>query len=92
MSPGRQVTSQNAWKACKNNTHPTWWKDAGLRKSIMAIFMYMTAQALGGYDKSLINNLQAIPTWGDSGLESYQTGYELKLQLSATPREENLAY
>lgn len=83
MAPGRQVTSQNAWKACRNNTNPVWYRDAGLRKSIGTIFMYMTAQALGGYDKSLINNLQAIPTWGDGRSDGYAPAHRLGTKADA---------
>lgn len=52
-----------AWSDLPNNTNKSWWKDPGMRKANLIILSYMIAQATGGYDKSLINNLQSMPNW-----------------------------
>uniref|UniRef100_A0A0W0G5Z6 Major facilitator superfamily (MFS) profile domain-containing protein n=1 Tax=Moniliophthora roreri TaxID=221103 RepID=A0A0W0G5Z6_MONRR len=49
----------------KNNTHPKWWKDPGLRKNVgWVVTLYLSVFALG-YDTSLINGLQALPQWNE---------------------------
>ncbi|KAE8542219.1 hypothetical protein D1P53_001705 [Cryptococcus gattii VGV] len=63
MAPGHSVSSKFAFAEYQNNVHPQWWKDPGMRRGNFVILLYMVAQATGGYDKSLINNLQSIPTW-----------------------------
>ncbi|KIR50834.1 hexose transporter [Cryptococcus gattii Ru294] len=63
MAPGHSVSSKFAFAEYQNNVHPQWWKDSGMRRGNFVILLYMVAQATGGYDKSLINNLQSIPTW-----------------------------
>lgn len=63
MAPGHSVSSKFAFAQYRNNAHPQWWKDPGMRRGNLVILLYMVAQATGGYDKSLINNLQSIPTW-----------------------------
>ncbi|OXG33120.1 hexose transporter protein [Cryptococcus neoformans Bt120] len=63
MAPGHSVSSKFAFAQYQNNAHPQWWKDPGMRRGNLVILLYMVAQATGGYDKSLINNLQSIPTW-----------------------------
>ncbi|KAM0495210.1 hypothetical protein D7B24_001378 [Verticillium nonalfalfae] len=46
-----------------NNTNPTWWKNAGLRKNVYhCAGLYFCVFYLG-YDASLMNGLQAIPEW-----------------------------
>jgi MFS family permease len=47
----------------QNNTNPTWYKDAGLRKNVLhCIGLYFCVFYLG-FDASLMNGLQAIPEW-----------------------------
>ncbi|WVF67416.1 hypothetical protein IAT40_002172 [Kwoniella sp. CBS 6097] len=63
---GSKEVDHFAWQSLPNNTHPLWWKDPGLRRCVFALAFYFLAQATGGYDKSLINNLQSIPTWAEA--------------------------
>ncbi|GAA6011711.1 hypothetical protein JCM10207_004219 [Rhodosporidiobolus poonsookiae] len=53
-----------AWSALSNNVAPgMWWNDAGLRRCNWILACYVFIQATGGYDKSLLNNLQSMPKW-----------------------------
>jgi sugar porter (SP) family MFS transporter len=46
-----------------NNTHPHWWRDAGLRKlNFLLLSCYLGAMA-NGYISSLISNLITNPRW-----------------------------
>ncbi|KAF5610118.1 hexose transporter [Fusarium subglutinans] len=47
----------------KNNTHPTWYKDSGLRKNVWHCVGFYFAVFYLGFDASLMNGLQAIPQW-----------------------------
>ncbi|KAL8278524.1 hypothetical protein RQP46_009016 [Phenoliferia psychrophenolica] len=47
----------------KNNTHPCWWRDSGLRKLNFCIAFIYLSSAMGGYDGALIGGLQSIPRW-----------------------------
>ncbi|KAL8278523.1 hypothetical protein RQP46_009015 [Phenoliferia psychrophenolica] len=47
----------------KNNTHPCWWRDAGLRKLNFFIACCYLSSALFGYDGALIGGLESIPRW-----------------------------
>ncbi|RSH88808.1 hypothetical protein EHS25_003036 [Saitozyma podzolica] len=46
-----------------NNTDPKWWRDPCLRKLHFMLMCITIVQITGGYDGSLINNLQALTTW-----------------------------
>lgn len=72
MAPGHSVSSKFAFAEYQNNVHPQWWKDPGMRRGNLVILLYMVAQATGGYDKSLINNLQSIPTWQEGEFQAVE--------------------
>jgi len=58
-----KAAQQMAFTRLQNNTHATWYKDAGLRKNVFhCVGLYMAVFYLG-YDASLMNGLQAIPEW-----------------------------
>lgn len=46
-----------------NNTAASWWRDPGMRKGMIHIFILYTAVYSLGYDGSLLNGLQALPAW-----------------------------
>ena len=46
-----------------NNTAKSWWKDPGMRKGMIHIFILYAAVYSLGYDGSLLNGLQALPAW-----------------------------
>jgi hypothetical protein len=46
-----------------NNTATSWWRDPGMRKGMIHIFILYTAVYSLGYDGSLLNGLQALPAW-----------------------------
>jgi hypothetical protein len=46
-----------------NNTNPSWWKDPGMRRSMVHIFILYTAVYSLGYDGSLLNGLQGLPAY-----------------------------
>jgi hypothetical protein len=46
-----------------NNTNKSWWKDPGMRRGMIHIFILYTAVYSLGYDGSLLNGLQALPAW-----------------------------
>ncbi|ORY91580.1 general substrate transporter [Leucosporidium creatinivorum] len=46
-----------------NNTHSSWWKDPGLRRCTLYCVLLFFGIFSGGYDGSLLNGLQAMPTW-----------------------------
>ncbi|KAL0578960.1 hypothetical protein V5O48_003052 [Marasmius crinis-equi] len=53
---------QVAWK---NNTHPQWYRDPGLRKNcILVAFMYLGTYSLG-YDSALFTGLLSMPQWNE---------------------------
>ncbi|RFU80572.1 general substrate transporter [Trichoderma arundinaceum] len=58
-----------------NNTHPTWWKDPGLRRLNMLLLSTFLGSIANGYDVSLISGLEAIPQWFNDieGLENANT-------------------
>lgn len=46
-----------------NNTADCWWKDPCLRRNVAHIVICYLAIYSLGYDGSLLNGLQALPTW-----------------------------
>ncbi|TVY83451.1 Lactose permease [Lachnellula suecica] len=46
-----------------NNKHGPWWKDRGLRTLNFLIFIPLMSEYVQGYDASLINNVQQLPSW-----------------------------
>ncbi|KAF2661041.1 general substrate transporter [Lophiostoma macrostomum CBS 122681] len=50
-----------AYKTLKNNVHPQWIHDPGLRKLNFGIGLMFASAAANGYDGSLMNGLLAIP-------------------------------
>lgn len=59
----KAITAPSHFSTLKNNTNPTWYKDAGLRKNVLhCVGLYFAVFYLG-YDASLMNGLQAIPEW-----------------------------
>lgn len=47
------------------NDDAHWWKQAGLRRLYLLMpFLFLGSTTLG-YDGSLLNGLQAMPTWKD---------------------------
>ncbi|RSH83785.1 hypothetical protein EHS25_005400 [Saitozyma podzolica] len=57
MSHGQHYAQFN------NNTASSWWKDGGMRKGFIHIFILYSAVYSLGYDGSLLNGLQALPEW-----------------------------
>lgn len=51
----------DVYKTLKNNVHPSWIRDPGLRKLNIGIATMFASAAANGYDGSLINGLLAIP-------------------------------
>ncbi|CAE6477579.1 unnamed protein product [Rhizoctonia solani] len=47
----------------RNNAHPNWWQDAGLRKLHFWIAVIYLSITTSGYDGSLLNGLQTLPQW-----------------------------
>ncbi|CAE6412359.1 unnamed protein product [Rhizoctonia solani] len=47
----------------RNNAHPNWWQDAGLRKLHFWIAVIYLSITTFGYDGSLLNGLQTLPQW-----------------------------
>ncbi|KAI1344255.1 general substrate transporter [Xylariaceae sp. FL0016] len=58
---GQQV--QKHLSHLRNNTNPTWWKDAGLRRNVLHCVGFYFGVFYLGYDASLMNGLQSIPQW-----------------------------
>ncbi|KAK8864556.1 hypothetical protein IAR55_001806 [Kwoniella newhampshirensis] len=58
MSP-----TKPAYTTWQNNTNATWYKDAGLRKSMISIFVLYFCVFTLGYDGSLLNGLQTLEQW-----------------------------
>ncbi|GAA6032117.1 hypothetical protein JCM8097_007081 [Rhodosporidiobolus ruineniae] len=55
MAP-RTVAETPTWASLSNNIRQGWWwRDPGLRACNLTL--------IGGYDKSLMNNLQSLPSW-----------------------------
>ncbi|KAE9403217.1 hexose transporter-like protein [Gymnopus androsaceus JB14] len=50
----------------KNNTHPNWWMDPGLRKNTGWIVLLYFGSFAVGYDSSLMSGFQAMPQWNKS--------------------------
>lgn len=46
-----------------DNTHPTWWRDPGLRKNVLHCGGLCLCVFYLGYDQSLLACLQSIPQW-----------------------------
>ena len=46
-----------------NNTAASWWKDRGMRVGMFHITILYLAVFSLGYDGSLLNGLQALPSW-----------------------------
>lgn len=58
-----KAAQQMYYTTLANNTNPTWYKDAGLRKNVFhCVGLYFAVFYLG-YDASLMNGLQSIPEW-----------------------------
>lgn len=49
------------YKTLRNNVHPKWIHDRGLRKLNIGIGLMFASAAANGYDGSLMNGLLAIP-------------------------------
>ncbi|KAG8690683.1 hypothetical protein FRC11_009860 [Ceratobasidium sp. 423] len=47
----------------RNNAHPNWWQDAGLRKLHFWIAVTYLSITTFGFDGSLLNGLQTLPQW-----------------------------
>lgn len=58
-----KAAKQMHFMSLKNNTHPTWYKDAGLRMNVWHCVGFYFAVFYLGFDASLMNGLQAIPEW-----------------------------
>ena len=46
-----------------NNTAVSWWRDSGMRLGMIHIMILYLAVFSLGYDGSLLNGLQALPSW-----------------------------
>ncbi|ESK90430.1 hexose transporter protein [Moniliophthora roreri MCA 2997] len=68
------VGSFHQWK---NNTHPKWWRDPGLRKNVGWVMTLYLGVFAFGYDASLMNGLQALPQWNE--YFNHPTGLRLGL-------------
>ncbi|KAM0791074.1 hypothetical protein ACM66B_004365 [Microbotryomycetes sp. NB124-2] len=51
------------FKELDNNTHPTWYRDPGMRKGFIHLLVLYCAVYSLGYDGSLLAGLQALPVW-----------------------------
>lgn len=58
-----KAATQMHFMSLKNNTHPTWYKDPGLRRNVWHCVGFYFAVFYLGFDASLMNGLQAIPEW-----------------------------
>lgn len=52
-----------------NNKTGHWWNDAGLRSLNFLLVVPLMSEYVQGYDASLINNVQELPSWQDGKLE-----------------------
>ena len=59
MSPRNSID----FRDLPNNTATCWWKDPGMRVSMLHIIILYLAVFSLGYDGSLLNGLQALPSW-----------------------------
>jgi len=50
-----KATKALHYAGLKNNTHPTWYKDAGLRKNVWHCVGFYFAVFYLGFDASLMN-------------------------------------
>ena len=41
----------------------TWYKDPGLRRTYLVLFLVILTSATNGYDGSMMNGLQTLPYW-----------------------------
>lgn len=51
------------WHQLPNNTHPRWYKDAGLRQNVAFGLGLCLVIAVNGYQASLLGGFQAMPSW-----------------------------
>ncbi|OXG77987.1 hypothetical protein C345_06405 [Cryptococcus neoformans A2-102-5] len=62
--PGVIVSADSAlYSTWQNNTHKSWYRDPGLRKSMISVFVLYLVVFTYGYDSSLLNGLQTLEQW-----------------------------
>ncbi|EWZ38810.1 hypothetical protein FOCG_05200 [Fusarium oxysporum f. sp. radicis-lycopersici 26381] len=57
------MASNVKWHELSNNTDPTWYKDAGLRRNVALGLGLCLVIATNGYQASLLAGFQAMPAW-----------------------------
>ncbi|GFZ48477.1 hypothetical protein JCM24511_06225 [Saitozyma sp. JCM 24511] len=57
------MTGAPEYTTWRNNTNSSWWKDPGLRRSMVHVFVLYLCVFTFGYDGSLLNGLQTLPQW-----------------------------
>ncbi|KAJ3862126.1 major facilitator superfamily domain-containing protein [Lentinula novae-zelandiae] len=62
ISPNAMVGNPTTWK---NNTHPQWWRDPGLRRNVFWIAVLYFGFFTWGYSTALLNCLQPLPQFNE---------------------------
>jgi MFS family permease len=60
------VTVITAAGAPANNTNPTWYKDVGIRKTILFSCICFVAQMTAGFDEVTAGSFQAMAPWQEA--------------------------
>lgn len=61
--PAGSSGGDEVYKNLSNNCHPSWWRDAGLRKLNIGILLVFSSATANGFDGSLMNGLLTIPAF-----------------------------
>ncbi|KAJ3898851.1 major facilitator superfamily domain-containing protein [Lentinula edodes] len=62
ISPNARLGNPTTWK---NNTHPQWWRDPGLRRNVFWIAVLYFGFFTWGYSTALLNCLQPLPQFNE---------------------------
>lgn len=63
MSPNKHLATENAYSEAKNNAHPQWWRDPGLRRLNILLLGPMLSSVCFGFDAAMIGGLLANKRW-----------------------------
>ena len=61
--PAGSSKGDEVYKSLPNNCHPSWFKDAGLRRLNIGILLVFCSATANGFDGSLMNGLLTIPAF-----------------------------
>ncbi|KAJ3746241.1 major facilitator superfamily domain-containing protein [Lentinula detonsa] len=62
IPPSARLGNPTTWK---NNTHPQWWRDPGLRRNVFWIAVLYFGFFTWGYSTALLNCLQPLPQFNE---------------------------